>query len=532
MIYTSIYKIKLHKSIKRLYNLWWKPLIALQEKYIKTIEKMLGRWYQEALQRLRDDPEIKINDLTIDQTTFITKDISNTDLEEYSNMMTSGFNTGAKQLNASFKKDIKIEATFWLDPSDASKYANELAGARVTWVSDYSRKRINELVSQGVEKGWGYNKLASELKRDLAFSPYRARLIASQEIGEAYLRGKENQFEKYRKRYNQKGYKKWISHKDDRTTEGCWSNDNAWRLEFDKEFPSWSMAPTRFVWCRCNIVYRLFDPTDETLTIENATPSDEIQSYLPEDRAEGAKPIGYDEYNGNVLTPSYFNVIGQTATYRRTKWKSWFYRRYDDVIELWDMTWWYEDKVLELHESGHFFMERAVLQNEERLTKLKTIFTWSVREVKDLIKNKELRSVFNRKNSWRTVWDRLFEKYKDLWSIKQYAVTKEIKTVGTREIEKVVLSTELKEDIWSFMDTLGALTREVTVWNGHGTSYYKNSPTIFMNWKAKITERQLHEYFAHLNEVHWLWNPIIEKFLPETYKTMKSYYESIGLEFI
>jgi hypothetical protein len=66
-------------------------------------------------------------------------------------------------------------------------------------------------------------------------------------------------------------------------------------------------------------VYRLFDPTDETLTIENATPSDEIQSYIPEDRAEGAKPIGYDEYSGNILTPSYFNEIGKTATYRRTK---------------------------------------------------------------------------------------------------------------------------------------------------------------------------------------------------------------------
>jgi hypothetical protein len=199
---------------------------------------------------------------------------------------------------------------------------------------------------------------------------------------------------------------------------------------------------------------------------------------------------------------------------------------------LWDMIWWYEDKVLELHEAGHFFMERAVLQNEERFTKLKTIFTWSVREVKDLIKNKELRSIFNRENSWNTVWDRLFEKYKDLWSIKQYTVTKEIKTIGTREIEKVVLSTELTEDVWSFMDTLGALTKEAKVWNGHWKSYYKDSTTMFMSWKAKITERQLHEYFAHLNEVHWIWNPIIEKLLPETHKAMKSYYESIWLDFI
>jgi hypothetical protein len=55
---------------------------------------------------------------------------------------------------------------------------------------------------------------------------------------------------------------------------------------------------------------------------------------------------------------------------------------------------------------------------------------------------------------------------------------------------------------------------------------------MFTHGQAKITEKQLQEYFAHLNEVHWIGNPLIEKFLPETYKAMKEYYTSIGLDFI
>lgn len=534
MIYTAIYQIKLNKSTQRLYNLWGKPLIALQEKYIKTIEKMLGRWYKEVLQTIKDNPEVKINDLMVDQKQFINKAISNSDFDEMSEMMTKGFNIWAKQLNQAFKKDIRVDATFNVDPMDALRYAKDNAGAKIKGIDDYSKKRVNDLVTQGIENGWWYNKLANEIKRDFAFSAYRARLIASQEIGQAYLSGKATQFERYTTRFNQRGWKKWVSHKDDRTTEGCLHNDEAGWIPYDQLFPSGHMWPTRFPWCRCNCVYRLFDPRDqgENLTIENATPVDEIQSYIPEDWADGIKPENYDTYSTKVLPASYFNEIWSKATYKRTVWKSAFYRRYDDIVELWATTWSYKDRVTEVHEVGHFFLTRAVLQNEERFLKLKTIFKTSIDEVKDLAKDKELRSIFNPHHTWNTVGQKLMDKYSDLDGIASYSIKKEIKTVGTREIEKVILSEELKEDVGSLMDTLGALTKEAIVWNGHGKSYYKNSTLMFTHGQAKITEKQLQEYFAHLNEVHWIGNPLIEKFLPETYKAMKEYYASIGLDFI
>lgn len=540
MIYTAIYKIKLHKSTQRLYNLWGKPLIALQNKYIKTIERMLGRWYKETLQTIKDNPDVKINDLMIDQEQFIDKTISNSDFEEYSEMMTSGFNIGAKQLNQAFKKDIKVEATFGLDPGDALQYANDKAGERIKGVDDYSKKRINDLVSQGVEKGWWYNKLATELKRDFAFSPYRARLIASQEIGEAYLRGKENQFNRYRKRFNQNWWKKWVSHYDDRTTDWCRENHDAWWIEFDKEFPSGHMAPTRFPWCRCNCVYRLFDPTadgDDTLTIENATPSDEIQSFIPEDWADGIKPTNYDEYSTKVLPPSYFNDIGTQANYIKPK-KGAYYQRQWDIINIGKYTNTYQAQRVEVHEVGHFFLTRSILPNEARTLALKQTFEKSVEEVAEFIKDKEMRVLFvkSKYNHPVDMAQKVLDKYKDLKDLKWYSVKeyeKEIKRRGRILKAKVrEMEAELSTDFSAFLDTIGAITKEIGMGQWHSYWYYANSTDLFVIGGKKFTEKQVQEFFAHLNEVHWLGNPIIEKFLPETYKAMKSYYASIDLDFI
>lgn len=90
-------------------------------------------------------------------------------------------------------------------------------------------------------------KLANELKRDFAFSDYRARLIASQEIGDAYLNGKDRQFARYTNNYGQRGWKKWVSHRDDKTTPECLANDDQGWIHYDQEFKSGHMKPLRHV---------------------------------------------------------------------------------------------------------------------------------------------------------------------------------------------------------------------------------------------------------------------------------------------
>lgn len=537
MIYSALYKIRILKAQKQLYNLWGPELIKLQEKYIKTIERMFWRWYKKVLSDLESNTELKYNDIFIDQKQFINKEVSNKDLDEYGTMMSDGFKIGAKQLNKSFKKDIRVDTTFSVDPWDALKYSNEYAGSRISGIDEYSKKRINNLVSTGLEKGWWYNKLAEELKRDFSFSSYRANLIASQEIGEAYLNWKDRQFAKYTREYGQKGWKHWVSHRDDKTTEGCLGNDNAGWIPYDQEFPSGHMKPTRFVGCRCNCVYRLFDPRQdgEVLDINNASWADQEQSLIPEDGdwQDDIKPEWYDTYSTGVLPARYFNAIGEKATYIKPKGRA-YYSRVWNVINIGKgNTSEYVKKATEVHEVGHFFFTRAVLNNEERFWKFKKIFEDSVGEVKKLISDATMKSRFSTKHYTVEIAEKLLEDFSDIRSIKAYSIKTETAIHKSwREWQKKVMSDELGEDLLAFMDTLWALTKEEVVGWGHWKSYYRRSKDIFWMRHVRISEMQVQEYFAHLNEVHWLWNPFIEKFLPETHKAMKQYYKDIWFDFI
>ena len=261
MIYQKIYKIKILKAEQKLYDLWGKDLIKLQKKYFSILEKILEKQYKAVLKELEENTEVKYNDLYIDQTQFIEKDFSE-DLEKFIAMITSAFKIWVKALDTLMRREVKVETNFWLKAKDAVDYAKDYSASRIKNIDDYSRKRINKLITLWIEEGWWYNKLAEVLQRDYAFSKYRARLIASNEIGNAYLVGKDRQFEKYKSEYGQTGWKHWISHKDDRTTEECYANDMEWWIPYDQEHQSWHMHPTRFPWCRCNEEYRLFNPND------------------------------------------------------------------------------------------------------------------------------------------------------------------------------------------------------------------------------------------------------------------------------
>lgn len=531
MIYTAIYKLKIKKEAEKLFNLWGQELIDLQEKYIKSIEKMLGRWYKATLDELAKNTEVQYNDLFIDQKQFLQKEFTQNDFAIYSKMMKDGFNVWAKQLNKAFKKDINITTTFGIDPADALRYANKYAWDRIKGVDDYSKKRINALVSQGIEKGWWYKKLAEELQRDYSFSTYRARLIATQEIWEAYLNGKDMQFNRYALEYGQKGWKKWVSHRDQRTTDGCLANDNQGWIPYDQEFQSWHAKPTRFVWCRCNCVYRLFDPREDNLTTENETPVDTEQTIVPtyDEFNEWIKPKNYDDYSTQILPAKYFNAIWEQATYIKPKGRA-YYSSVGNTINVWEYKEEFEKQWVEVHEVWHFFFTRKVLKDENNFKHFKTIFKDSIAEMKELIKDKKLRYLFNPHTSVWEIWKTLYKEFDEISKINAFTmelIEKELRP--WRSIELVKLSPEFQKKIWAFMDTIWALNKEATVWWWHGKSYYKNSSTIFTDWLAKITEKQAQEYFAHLNEHYWIWNEIIDHFLPKTAKAMKEFYKNIGI---
>lgn len=261
MIYTKIYNLKIKKDQKKLFDLWWKELIELQEKNIKSIEKILQKQYKEVLKELLQNTEVKYNDVFVDQSEFIEKDFLD-NFNTFVKMIKNAFKIWKKQIDNLLKKEVSVETWFWLKLDEIQDWAKQYSAERIKNIDDYSRKRIKNLISEWIEKGWGYNKLAEELKKDYAFSNYRARLIASNEIWTAYIQWKDQQFNKYRTEFGQTWWKKWVSHKDDRTTDWCLANDNEWWIEYDQDFQSWHKVSPRFPWCRCNIQYRLFNPNE------------------------------------------------------------------------------------------------------------------------------------------------------------------------------------------------------------------------------------------------------------------------------
>lgn len=542
MIYWKIYKIKTLQLDKYLYNLWWKELIVLQRQYTKKIQKMLDVWYQETLKTIENDMTVKYNDLYIDQSQFvdIEKAITGDDFYMATQMLQDGFNVGAKQINKAFSNDVRIDATFGLDPSDALSYSNDKAWQLITGIDNVAKKRINNIISTGIEKWWWYNKLADELKRDFAFSNYRAKLIASNEIGDAYLQWKDAQFNRYRNKFNMNWYKKWMSHKDDRTnTDICLPNDEQGWIPYDQMFQSGHAWPLGHIWCRCNCTYSLFKPDGDDLTPDDATIIDEIQTEITEDNTfdEWLRPDNYDTISTQALPPNFFNAIGEKAVYSKWGIQS-YYTEYNgfenNIINLWSRwkkTQVYARKVTEVHEAWHFMFTKKIMKNKEMYEKALRVFDQSFDEIAEKIQDKIFADKFT---SWYNTFELakdLLEELGDLAKENQYFIDNVERTSRGIKYMSKELSERFAKDFSALMDTLWSVTREKRVGAWHGSFYYMQSEKAYYYKWVDVREKQLQEFFAHLNEVHFMDNPLIKKYLPETYNAMKWYYTSIWMPF-
>jgi len=261
MIYDKIYKIKLEKDKRKLFDLGWEKLIKLQIKYIWVIEKILKQQYRKTIKELKTNSEVNFNDIFIDQKQFIKKDFQE-NINKFVLMISRAFKIWIKELNNTMKAEVKVDSSFWLDAEYSVNYAKKYSADLVTNIDEYTKKSINKVIVDWIEKWYWTNKIKATLLENYAFSNYRASLIASNEIWKAYIEWQDQQFDYYRQEYGQTGRKNWISHRDDRTSAGCLENDNQGWIEQDREFQSWNMLPPRFPWCRCRLTYRLFKPKD------------------------------------------------------------------------------------------------------------------------------------------------------------------------------------------------------------------------------------------------------------------------------
>lgn len=504
-MFTEIYKNAIKKEVLKVYDLAWDKLVEEQKKLVKILEKIFEKWYNLALQELKYNEKIKINDfLEVLNSDVVKKFSDEDDLEKISKKLEAWFNIWASNLDKSFLKNPKINFSFWLSDENAIKYAKEKWSKLITWIDDYTKERIAWVVTKAIEDWKWYNIIAKELKKDYAFSSYRANLIASHELWNAYLHWKDEQFKKYREKFWVDGFKQWVSHRDNKTSEGCLSNDHEWWIPYSQDFSSWHSWPTRFPWCRCNIVYNILNPDEIRLDDDNATESDLIQAKIPKDTwfDPWIKPVDYDKYSTNIIWASFFNEIWEASIYTN-EWKIAYYNSLMNTINLPDSKQIFKETA-EVHELWHFFFEKKVLKDNKLLEKVEKIFNNSLEEFKEKIKVKEFLEIL----TYEKTVEEIVYKEKDL--IEYYEL---IKYSEGFDFNKKFLI-----DVNSFYDLVQNFSDE-NYWYWHEPWYFKNDYI------------KIQEYFAQLNQVNFLDNQILKVLLPKTYENMKNFYKNNWFKF-
>lgn len=269
--------------------------MTLQRRFIPLLNSVLKEQLEKIFfEEIQNNQALIVNDQTVDQSQFIKKAFVDYQ-EEFIAMLSLAFVEWRNKSEVEVKQEVLIKqlilpllATlpsenpdplewlsvnqklnpktnkiligtwFWIQIPEIREYADARAGEMITLIDDFTRKSVNELIAKWIELWWWVNTMRKKLSENYAFSTYRASLIATNEIWQAFVTWWNEQFKKYATHYWEEGYKRWISQRDWNVTEPCMNNDRQGWIAFNEEYSSWDDSPLRFPWCRCNQVRRLF----------------------------------------------------------------------------------------------------------------------------------------------------------------------------------------------------------------------------------------------------------------------------------
>lgn len=161
--------------------------------------------------------------------------------------------------------EIKMDISFTLENPRAVQYLRDYGARQVTKISETTRGELQTLISQAVDEGWSYSRLAEAIQdRFDGFAngmpqqhiDSRAHLVAVTEAGNAYAEGNLI----IAQDLQDAGLtmeKAWSTTGDDRVSAGCKANEEAGYIGINQEFPSGHQRPLRFPGCRCDLKTRV-----------------------------------------------------------------------------------------------------------------------------------------------------------------------------------------------------------------------------------------------------------------------------------
>lgn len=182
-----------------------------------------------------------------------------------------------------------------LPNDDSMSFARARAGRLITGVDATTKSEVNTLISRAIRDGLTRDETARLIAAQFTdFAKYRSALIATMELGTAYEEGKWAQFDRYRQRFNEQGWKRSQSQGDDSVRPLHLDNEEQGWIPADQEFKGTKTqrAPHGFN-CRCTTLYRLMKPegvveqltTDDLLLAPFGKPN--LKSFADRVEVEG-----------------------------------------------------------------------------------------------------------------------------------------------------------------------------------------------------------------------------------------------------
>ena len=160
--------------------------------------------------------------------------------------------------------EFGVDYSFDLKNPRAVQVIKDRAAAAVTNIDATTREEIARIVTQGMEDGYNYQKVARQIVakyeefgvgKPQAHIRNRAELIAVTEAAEAYETGNRLVIDEMTA-VGLEMEKSWSTVGDDRVSAGCRENAAVGWIPVDEPFPSGHQHPPRFPGCRCATLYR------------------------------------------------------------------------------------------------------------------------------------------------------------------------------------------------------------------------------------------------------------------------------------
>lgn len=263
---TILKKNLIAKKKIRVFDVGGKKLITYQKQFRRWLERYLKREQARYIAFLDTIPELKI---AVEKSVIVSLhkvrlsksfegDFQDATKKFVAGAMVEGVWNFIKEQQTDW---IKLTSDFGLKNEQVELYAKTRAGQMIKGLDQVTKERVQSLISQAIQNGEGVGTIKKKLQGLYSFSKYRAGLIASTELGQAYSEGKRQTFQKTLSYYGTtQGFKKCIIHKDDRTCLICLPAWNDGWIPFQENFSN-GLSQTLFhIGCRCDVVYSLVNP--------------------------------------------------------------------------------------------------------------------------------------------------------------------------------------------------------------------------------------------------------------------------------